>query len=279
MKYAYETTDAIYEIPVDEIHASDEFNCRDTFTAQSVKSLVDSIQEIGKLIEPIIIQPMSDVGQSESVDGKKWQVVAGHRRFRAVQLLAWLTISCRVVEELTSLDAARLNLLENIEREDLNIMEEANALDKVWGGVDDKIVSKLIKRPTKWVQIRRQLIEFPEEIQQAAASGRMSQYDIEFVGRVEPHRRLKVFNQILAKKAGKNVSAPSVNGRVYKKTKRRTNQEVTQMMVHIMELSQVLNWDCSEVASTLAWVLGNISARELLDERLPLHHDESLFDD
>jgi ParB family chromosome partitioning protein len=280
MKYDYEISDSVYKIPVVEIYASSEFNCRDEFTQLSVRGLSETIREIGKLIEPIIVQPMEDVDPHERPTGNfKWRMIAGHRRLAAVKLLGWVVVQSRIVEGLSALDAARLNLLENIEREDLNIFEEAKALAKVWSGFSDKDVAKQLKRPKKWVYVRRLLLTLPEEVQKAAGSGRISQYDIEFIGRVEPYRQKTVFEQILAKKAGKNVSSPRVNGKAYNKTKKRSAQEIKQMMVHLMELSRVLNWDCSEVASTLAWVLGNISTRELLAERLPLHYDESLFDD
>lgn len=279
MNYDYEISDSVYKIPVGEIYASSEFNCRDMFTATSVRGLANTILEVGKLIEPIIVQPMEDVIPHERVDGYKWRVVAGHRRFAAVKLLGWVVIQSRIVEGLTALDAARLNLLENIERENLNILEEAKALEKVWDGSTDKEVAKHLKRPKKWVAVRRLLLEMPVEIQQAAGSGRVSQYDIEFIGRVEPYRRLVVFEQILAKRSGKNVSSPRAKGTAYNKTKKRDNQEIKQMMVHLMELSRVLKWDCLAVTSTLAWAMGNISTQQLLEERLSLHYDESLFDD
>ncbi len=277
--YDYPVSDAIYEIPLQEIHASDDFNCRDIFTVASVRGLCESIKELGKLIEPIIVQPMEDVPQSERVSSKKWRVVAGHRRFKAVQLIPWNTIASRIVTGLTAIEAARLNLLENIERENLNIMEEARSLEKVWKDADEKELSKKIKRPVKWIRVRRLLVELPEEIQQAAASGRLSQYDIEFIGSAEERRRVTVAEQILAKKAGKQVSSPRAKNKVYKKSKQRSGQEIRQMLVHIMELSKIHKWDASQVASTLAWVLGNISTKELLEKRLPLHHDEHIFDD
>jgi ParB/RepB/Spo0J family partition protein len=277
--YDYEVSNTIYKIPVEEIYGSDDFNCRQPFTLQSVKSLADTIEGDGKLLQAIMVQPMEDVPEEDRIEGKKWRVVIGHRRLAAVRLLGHKTIEAKIEIGLTALQASRDNLLENMERKDVNIMEEAAKIHIVWKGVSDKQVAKELKRPKKWVQTRRRLIEFPEEIQQAAASGRLSQYDVEFIGQVEPERRLVVFNQILAKKAGKNVSAPRVKERVYKKSKYRTKPETSQMLIHIMELSHVLNFDCSEVASTLAWVLGNITTRELLDKRLPLYYDESLFDD
>jgi ParB/RepB/Spo0J family partition protein len=276
--FDYEVTDAIYQIPIADIYASDDFNCRDTFTRQSVKGLAETIREVGSLLEAIAIQPMEDVPEGERVD-KRFRVVAGHRRLAAIELLGWSTIDARIVKGLTALDAARFNLLENIERQNLNVLEEATALSQAWVGVSDKLVAKQLKKPLKWVQVRRQLIDFPDEIQQAASSGRITQHDIEYIGRAEPERRLHIFNLILAKKAGKPVSIPRVKGNAYKKSTRPKMGEVNAMIVHIMELSQVMGYDCAAVISALAWSQGNITTREFLENRLPLHYDESVFND
>lgn len=279
MMHNYEISDTIYEIPVDEIHSSSDFNCRSTFTLQSVQRLSETIKGDGKLLQYITIQPMDDVPEDERVEDKKWRVIIGHRRLAAVGILGHKTIAAKIDTGLTALQAARDNLLENMEREDINIMEEALKIGTAWRGVSDKEVAKAFKRPVKWVQVRRGLLTFPEEIQQAAASGRVSQYDIEFIGHVEARRRLTVFKQILAKKSGKLVSSPRVEGRLYRKSKVRRKPEIKQMVTHIMELSELHDEDCSQALSVLVWVIGNISTRELLEERLTLHHDESLFDD
>lgn len=281
MTYDYEVSGTIYEIPVDEIYASTEFNCRDLITPLSVKTLAETIKEDGKLLQPITVQPMEDVPPEEQVPHHKWRVVIGHRRLSAVFLLGWKTIPAVIETGHTALSAARANLMENIERENINILEEARGIQRVWETADDKDVADELKRPVKWVRVRRVLLELPDEIQQAAASGRLSQYDVEFIGQVEPRRRLTVYKQVIAKKAGKNVSAPRVKGKTYGKTKhnRRTLKEIKQMIAHVMELQQVHNTDCSHATSAMAWVLGNISTKELLEERLGLHHDENIFDD
>lgn len=280
-EYNYDISGTIYEIPLDEIYSSSDFNCRDTITPLSVKSLAETIQQDGKLLQPITVQPMKDVPPEEQVPHHRWRVVIGHRRFSAVYLLGWDKIPAMIETGYTALTAARANLMENIERENINIMEQARGIQRAWADVDDNEVAKEFKRPVKWVRVRRELLTFPEEIQQAAASGRLSQYDVEFIGRVEPRRRLNVYKQILAKKAGKNVSAPRVKGKTYGKgaSKRRTLAEIKQMVAHVMELQQVHGTDCSHATSALVWVLGNISTKELLEERLGLHWDENIFDD
>ena len=279
MTHDYEISGTIYEIPLEEIHTSNEFNCRDDFTSGSVKSLADTIKEKGRLLQSITVQPMDDVPEEERVPDKKWRLVIGYRRYAAFELLGKQTIPATIQVGLTALQAARINQLENEERENLNLLESAKGIGKAWDGISDKEVADAFKRPVKWVRVRRQLLEFPEEIQQAAASGRLSQYDVEFIGQVEPRRWMTVFNQILAKKAGKNVSAPRVKGRTYGKGNRRTLKEIKQMVAHVMELSEAHGSDGSKAASALVWVMGNISTRELLEERLGLHWDENIFDD
>lgn len=279
--YDYEVSGIIYELPVDEIHSSTEFNCRDFITPLNVKRLAETIEKDGKLLQAITVQPMEDVPPDEQVPQYKWRVVIGHRRFAAFNLLGRDTIPATIEVGLTAIEAARKNQLENEERSNLNLLESARGIGKAWSNFSDKEVAEAFKRPVKWVRVRRTLLEMPEEIQQAAASGRLSQYDVEFIGQVEARRRLPVFKQILAKKEGKNVSAPRVKGKTYGKNKcaRRTLQEIKQMVAHIMELQQVHDTNCSHAMSALVWVLGNISTKELLEERLGLHHDENIFDD
>lgn len=281
MAYEYDISGTIYEVPLDEIYSSTEFNCRDLITPLSVKTLAETIQQDGKLLQPITVQPMEDVPAQEQIPHHKWRVVIGHRRLSAVFLLGWETIPAVIETGHTALSAARANLMENIERENINILEEARGIQRAWSGFDEKDIAAGLKRPVKWVRVRLHLLELPEEIQQAAASGRLSQYDVEFIAQVEPKRYIKVYKQILAKKAGKNVSAPRVKGKTYGKSKykRRTLAEIKQMVAHVMELQQVHNTNCSHATDALVWVLGNISTKELLEERLGLHHDENIFDD
>ncbi|BAV92483.1 ParB/RepB/Spo0J family partition protein [Candidatus Desulfovibrio trichonymphae] len=91
---------------------------RQYFDAQALKELADSIKIQG-VIQPLLVRPMPD--------GKTWQIVAGERRWRAAQAagLKQVPVFVRILSGQEAMAAA---LIENLQREDLNPMEEARAL-------------------------------------------------------------------------------------------------------------------------------------------------------
>lgn len=88
---------------------------RKHFNPVKLDELAQSIKENG-LLSPIMVRPVGDA----------FVIVHGERRYRAVQSLGWAAILCEI-RELTETDAARLALVENIQRDDLTPMEEARA--------------------------------------------------------------------------------------------------------------------------------------------------------
>jgi len=96
----------------------DENQPRKEYNPEKITALAESVKEKG-LIQPIIVKQ----------DGKKYLIVAGHRRFRAFKLLEKKTIPCIVKEELmTESDLTELALIENLQREDLNALEIAQSI-------------------------------------------------------------------------------------------------------------------------------------------------------
>ena len=103
------------------------FNCRGEFTLQSVKELADSIVQAGRLICPVAVQPWTEE------PGFDYRLIVGHRRFRAVtEFLKWTEIPAYVCEGLSDHEARMLNLVENLQRKSLNILEEAHAIQNLY---------------------------------------------------------------------------------------------------------------------------------------------------
>lgn len=90
---------------------------RQQFDEQALSQLADSIQKHG-VIQPLLVRPLPDGG---------YQLVAGERRWRASRM-AGLTEVPVVIREMTDADAMAITLVENLQREDLNPMEEATGL-------------------------------------------------------------------------------------------------------------------------------------------------------
>ena len=147
-----------YPVPADSIYYDADFNCRGEFTLQSVKELAESIAENG-LRFPVGVQPWT------AEPGYKYRLIYGLRRFRAATLfLQWATVPAVIREGLTEHQARLWNVQENLERKDLNIWEEARALERLYpNGVTLRQAAKELKQTTHWVHVRLRLLRMPPQ--------------------------------------------------------------------------------------------------------------------
>jgi len=141
---------------IEEI-SPNRFQPRKNFHDQEQKDLVASIYKSG-IIQPIVVR-QSDTG---------YEIIAGERRWRAAQTAGLKDVPI-VIRKATDVEAAELSLIENLQREELNPLEEANAyhtLTEVFGQNHDTIAAKIGKdRSTVTNTIR--LLKLPTKIQQA----------------------------------------------------------------------------------------------------------------
>lgn len=162
----------LLDIPLKSIYYDDEFNCRGPVTYESVIGLSQGIDKVG-LQYPLIVWEREGLPE-----GKSYQILAGHRRYRAIELLGHDVVLSFVRRGIDEYTARRINLSENIERVDLNILEEATALYKMHGELPMREIAREMNQSFKWVQDRYRLLKFPEEVQQMLAAGRIPGYTI-----------------------------------------------------------------------------------------------------
>ena len=110
------TVGQMIRIPLDCI-VKDENQPRKSFKKETITELANSIKEHG-LINPITVRPCGD---------KKYMIIAGERRFLASKEAGLFEVPC-IVKDLTENDTKIVSLVENIQREDLNDIDKANAL-------------------------------------------------------------------------------------------------------------------------------------------------------
>lgn len=113
------TTSVLKNIPVEYLSRG-HYQPRRTFNEQALQELSESIRSNG-VIEPIIVRETS---------ANRYEIIAGERRWRASQLAQLKTVPC-IVRDYTDQEAAEVTLIENIQREDLNPIEEALALSRL----------------------------------------------------------------------------------------------------------------------------------------------------
>lgn len=247
------------DIPVTDLHADDDFNCRGYIVPSSCIDLARSMTEEG-LQNPITVQPHPNPHL-----GFKYRIVSGYRRFTAAaKILKWPTIPCIVREGLTDVDARLMNLGENLHRTDLNIMQEAKALQNLKiAGLGQDEVARRLNQSRGWVQVRYYLLDMPEPIQKEAAAGLLTQQQIRDLysmpsnqmryDAVKQIKEAKLRGEKTPKVTKKKVSAFA------KKPRDRT--EVFNMMDHILD-----SIGANIGTRTLAWAAGEISDADLFGD-------------
>ncbi len=120
---ASEGEDALREIPV-ELLQRGQYQPRVDMRQDSLEDLAASIKAQG-VVQPIVARPIASPGAEQ-----RFEIVAGERRWRAAQMAGLADIPA-VVREIPDEAAIALALIENIQREDLNPLEESRALDRL----------------------------------------------------------------------------------------------------------------------------------------------------
>ncbi len=141
------------------------FQPRANYDEQKLAQLIESIKEKG-VLQPILVR--------EKDDG--YEVVAGERRLRAARQLNIAEIPV-IIKKISDQEALVLALVENIQREELNPLEEAQAFKKLiedFGFTQDSVAQSVGKdRSTISNQLR--LLKLPEEIQKSLFDGQLSE--------------------------------------------------------------------------------------------------------
>lgn len=151
-------------LPLSEIRANPK-QPRTYFDDNELKALAKSIKNIG-LIQPIIVQPSALFG---------YEIVAGERRFRA-STLAGLTEIPVIIRNFTADQVETVALLENIQRQDLNPIEEALAYQNIIKNqqLTQEQLAEVVGKSRTYLTNMLRLLSLPEEIQKAVKMQKLS---------------------------------------------------------------------------------------------------------
>ena len=135
---------------------------RKNFDDAAISALAESIREHG-MLQPLLVRPIPSGG---------YQIVAGERRWRAARMLGMDEIPV-VVRDLTDLETAQIALIENLQRENLNPIEEAQGFRQLQDdfGMKQEDIARTVGRSRSAVANAMRLMRLPEEIQTMLVDG------------------------------------------------------------------------------------------------------------
>ena len=153
----------IHEIELDKI-VPNEYQPRKTFQTESLKELAASIKEHG-VIQPVIVHRI----------GSNYGLIAGERRWRAARLAGLKTIPA-LVKEVTKRELIEQALIENIQREDLNPLEAAEAYKRLQDEfkLTQEDLAKRVGKERSTVTNFLRILGLPKELKQSLATGALS---------------------------------------------------------------------------------------------------------
>ena len=150
-------------VKVDEIEPN-QMQPRKNFNEDALHELAESIKQVG-VIQPLILQK----------ENSYYRIIAGERRWRAARI-AGLTEIPAIIKEYTPVEVIEIALIENIQREDLNPIEEAQAFQRLiqeFGLKQDEAAEKVAKSRTAITNSLR-LLKLDERVQQMIIDGMIS---------------------------------------------------------------------------------------------------------
>ncbi|MGQ9463716.1 MAG: ParB/RepB/Spo0J family partition protein [Candidatus Fervidibacter sp.] len=219
------TSEAITNLPIHSIKPN-PFQPRQQFSSEELEALAESIKMHG-LLQPVLVRPKED----------GYELVAGERRWRAAQL-AGLTEIPAIVRHCSDDELLALALIENLHREDLNPLDEAQAyrvLLEKFGLTQEAIAERVGKSRTAIANTVR-LLTLPEPIKQALREGKISEgHARALLSAPDEGVMMDVFQQVVKHSLSVRQTEMVIQ-RLAKKKKRREHTPDP----HLLALQQIL---------------------------------------
>ncbi len=218
----------ILQLPVEKIK-SNPHQPRADFSYESLEELTNSIKEHG-ILQPLIVTRTDDGG---------YQLVAGERRLRAAQILELKTVPAviRKVEEQQKLELA---LVENLQRKDLNPIEEAVAYQRLIDefNLTQEEVAKRIGKSRTVITNTLRLLTLPTEIQKTLIAGKINYSTARVIVGLPPEQRMSFFKKVLKQ----DLTVRAIEGQARQVAVKRHFRRVKDPVIKAQEeeLEQIL---------------------------------------
>lgn len=222
-------TEGIVTIRLSEIEPNRD-QPRKKFDEEALSQLADSIRQHG-VLQPLVVRPMPG--------SENYQLVAGERRWRASRM-AGLSEVPVIIRELNDTEVMEIALIENLQREDLNPIEEAEGykiLMQSYGMTQEEVSQRVGKsRPTVTNALR--LLNLPSKVCNMVKSGSLSQGHARTLLSLEDEERIiKIADEIVSK----GLSVREVEKIVKKKEAENKEDKVSTISMTIVEIEKGLS--------------------------------------
>lgn len=180
----------VRKIPISNI-VPNRFQPRTIFNEEKIQELARTIHTHG-IIQPIVVR---------EYEPEQFEIIAGERRFRAIQLLEWDTVPA-IVKNLNDTETASVALIENLQREELSPIEEAIAYGKLLDlhNLTQEALAQRLGKGQSTVANKLRLLKLPQEIQDALLQKLITERHARaLIPLKDPETQVRILNDIIAK--------------------------------------------------------------------------------
>lgn len=228
---------ALQEIPISDIR-SNPFQPRKTFNPAELSELQESLRSSG-LLQPITVRAKPG--------GKGFEIIAGERRLRAASALGWEKIPA-VLKDLSDQEMLTLALVENLQRSDLNPIEEAEGYDQLIRqfGYTQQSVATMVGKDRSTVANVIRILQLPPEVRKLVEEGQITSgqarplLGLEDPARISSYAKLTIDNNWSAREVERRVREAGQETAVNKPPRRGRPQKADERPAEVRHLEQRL---------------------------------------
>lgn len=217
-----DTQEKVQELPIEQVEVNED-QPRQVFSEESIAELAETIQSHG-LLQPIIVRPIGD---------NKYQIIAGERRYRAIKKLNWQKIPA-IVKKMDEKEAASMAVIENLQREGLTAIEEAESYRKLMNlnQLTQLELARAIGKSQAFVANKLRLLKLSPLVQRAILQRKISERHGRSIVSLPEKKQVEILKKIVDKKLSvketEKIVAQSKTPPV-KKEKKKTNRKGTAL--------------------------------------------------
>ncbi|MGP4069043.1 nucleoid occlusion protein [Halobacillus sp. B29] len=182
--------DEVMQVPVAHIQPN-RYQPRAIFNDEKISELAQTIHTHG-MIQPIVLR---------RIDEENYELIAGERRWRAVQTLEWETIPA-IIRDMNDSQTASVALIENLQREELTVIEEAMAYARLieLHELTQEALAQRLGKSQSTIANKMRLLKLPESVQQAIMDKKITERHARaLIGVKDPELQETILSEIIEK--------------------------------------------------------------------------------
>lgn len=178
----------VMQVNLDEIR-SNPYQPRKTFNEDSLNELADSIKEYG-IVQPVILK--------KSIKG--YELIAGERRCKAAKIAGLKQVPA-IIKDFTDEEMMEIALLENIQREDLNPIDEAKSIDSILKlrGMTQEEFAKKFGKSRSYITNLLGILRLPDSVKKLVENGSLSMSHARVLSKIEDEEKILILAERIIK--------------------------------------------------------------------------------